>query len=165
VTAAIRRLDLRVDAVDDDPDDFVVTVLVDGVALFERPGDNGRIGPYPDEFTLPTPSSSAVRTLLATCACRNRGCEDLSAIVTIGEDVVSWTDLRVFTGWDDDQSLAEAPLEYGTPADLPDILFDRAQYLAELQRFSADRSWWTPRYTAVRVAVALHDAQVRGIER
>ncbi len=166
MTAELSRFDLRVDADVDDPDEFVVTVLVDGVALFELPGENGRVGPYPDEFVLPLHPGTPTRVAVATCMCRNRGCEDLAAVIAGDGKVVTWSDFRTFTGWDDlEEMMADALPEFGAPSELVDLHFDAAQYSAEIRRYAADRTWWTPTYTARMVARALYDAQVRSIER
>ena len=167
MTAELSRLDLRVDADLDDPDEFVVAVLVDGVALFELPGENGRVGTYPSEFGLAAVPQHPARVVVATCACRNRGCEDLAPLVTADNGVVLWSDFRTFTGWDDYESppIADAPPSAGHPSGIADLRFDAAQYAAEIRRFTADRSWWTPVYTARMAALALYEAQRRSIER
>ena len=76
-----------------------------------------------------------------------------------------WRDFRRFTGWGEESELAGAAPEDGDPEDLPGLQFDLDQYVAEIQRFRDDRSWWTPTYTAYQIAAALAEAQLRNFER
>ena len=64
---------------------------------------------------------------------------------------VSWVDFRDYTGvFIDPVSDWVAEVE-GRPWDLPDIHFDREQYLAEVERASRDQSWETPHRRTARL--------------
>jgi hypothetical protein len=64
---------------------------------------------------------------------------------------ISWVDFRDYVGVFV-HPVAPRSADYeGKPWDLPDIHFDRAQYLAEIHRAAADRSWETPRRATARL--------------
>lgn len=63
---------------------------------------------------------------------------------------ISWVDFRDYTGVFNDPLTDLSPGE-GRPWDLPDLHFDRTQYLTEVRRATADRSWETPRRATARL--------------
>jgi hypothetical protein len=65
---------------------------------------------------------------------------------------VSWVDFRDYTGVFVDPLPAEsADNDEGRPWRLPDLHFDRAQYVAEIERASRDRSWESDRRRTARL--------------
>jgi hypothetical protein len=66
---------------------------------------------------------------------------------------VSWVDFRDYTGVFVDLDRRIGSNDEGRCWDLPDLHFGREQYIAEIERASADGSWETSRRRTAR----LHD--------
>jgi hypothetical protein len=64
---------------------------------------------------------------------------------------ISWVDFRVYVGVFVGPVAPEAADYEGRPWALPDIDFDREQYLAEVRRVTSDRSWETLRRQRARL--------------
>jgi hypothetical protein len=64
--------------------------------------------------------------------------------------VIRWQDFRDFVGVYSEPTIEPDPTG-GVPHEVPDLAFDAAQYRAELDRASADRSWETKRRRLARL--------------
>jgi hypothetical protein len=108
-----------------------------------------------DESPL-RPTSFGQRVALKRCSCGEAGCGVIAPVIVASPDGrrISWIDFRDYTGVFIDPVCDEASDYEGKPWKLPDIHFDRAQYLQEVARASADWSWETPRR---RVARQVHE--------
>ncbi|GIG34454.1 hypothetical protein [Cellulomonas oligotrophica] len=132
-------LELRVETLDGCPDQPVMTVLVDGAAPWEGvvPGWQGfhpaeMLG---DDSPL-LPDDLGRRVAIYRCTCGQAGCGVVAPVVIPSPDGrrVSWVDARDFTGVFDSPLATTTPTTEGRCWDVPDLHFDRAQYLAEIRR-------------------------------
>jgi len=149
-------LSLQFEVVDDCPDWPVVRVLVDGRDPFATIARDWR-GFDPAKMLGPRspllPADQGRRVAVYCCSCGEPGCGVIAPVIVPSPDGgrVSWVDFRdytaVFLGPDrridcDDE---------GRPWDLPDLHFDREQYVAEIERASQDGSWETDRRRTARL--------------
>jgi hypothetical protein len=149
-------LSLQFEVLDNRQDWPVIRVLADGRNPFAAvaPGWRGfdpakMLGP---ESPL-LPASQGRRVAVYCCSCAEPGCGVIAPVIVPSPDGrrVSWVDFRDYTGVfvgpdrrvDDDDE--------GRPWNLPDLHFDREQYVAEVARASADRSWETDRRRTARL--------------
>lgn len=149
-------LTLRFDVVDARPDWPVVTVLVDGTDLVGRLCGSWRgFGPETvlgDDSPL-LPVDLGRRVAVCCCSCGYAGCGAIAPLVIPSPDRrrVSWIEFREFGASAFDGPLRATDADDGAPCDLDDVHFDRAQYVAEVQRASRDLSWETPRRRTARL--------------
>jgi len=149
-------LTLRFQVLDDRPDWPVVEVLVDGAHPFAGVAPKWR-GFDPAKMLGPQspllPVDHGRRVAIYRCSCGEAGCGVIAPVIIPSPDgrVVSWTDFRdyvgVFTG-----PVEESVRQHeGKTWDLPDLHFDRQQYVEEIHRAAADDSWETPRRKTARL--------------
>ncbi len=149
-------LSLRVTSHDGRPD---LDILLDGRPAFSdvAPGWKGF---DPDHMLgvgsplLPVPGGRWVA--LNRCTCGEPGCGTVAAWVEPSADGarVAWSDFRDFVGVFHRpvvDEITDVEVAHSKPWDLPSLHFDRAQYVAEVERASADRSWETPGRTTARL--------------
>lgn len=146
------RLELRVGypAHDPDPDFVGVRILVDGKDLLARPGRYGPYrGPWPpallgDESPL-IPVDPPRRILLymeSTTPDPDNG--NITAIISDADGHVVWADFRECrddAAIDQDGMVFDLHPAASTALGVPDLVFDREQYVAEVRRASAERDW------------------------
>jgi hypothetical protein len=148
-------LTLRFDVPDDNPDWPVPTIVVDGENPFHLVAKNWR-GFDPaqilGEGSPLTPTDGGRRVAVTTCSCGIAGCGVIAPVVVASPDGrrISWVDFRDFTGVFDGP-IADSHDEEGQPWRLPDLHFDREQYLAEVERATRDWSWETDRRATARL--------------
>jgi hypothetical protein len=86
------------------------------------------------------------------CSCGEPGCGVIAPVIIPSPDGrrVSWVDFRDYVGVfvSPDEAVGG---DEGTPWDLPDLHFDREQYIAEIERASRDGSWETDRRKTARL--------------
>ncbi|MBB2923233.1 hypothetical protein [Cellulomonas cellasea] len=148
-------LDLQLEVNDADPDRPVVRVLVNGNEPFEDVVPGWR-GFDPDAVLGETspllPVDGGRRVAVSRCSCTFGGCGVVAPLVVPSRDGrrVSWVDPRDWTDVFDEPLGTPADDDEGLPWPIPDLHFDRAQYVAEIRRASRDRSWETPRRRTAR---------------
>lgn len=153
---ATRVLSLQYQVLDDRPDWPVVKVLVDGLDPFEIVAPGWR-GFDPAEMLGDTspllPRDNGRRVAIYRCSCGEAGCGVIAAMIVPSPDGhrVSWVDFRDYVGVFSDPVEDSAAEHGGSPWQLPDLHFERKQYLAEVQRATRDRSWETPRRRTARL--------------
>jgi hypothetical protein len=149
-------LSLQFQIVDDGPDWPVVRVLADGHDPFTAavPGWRG-FGP---EKMLGTdspllPLGLGRRVAVYSCSCGEPGCGVIAPVIVPSPDGrrVSWVDFRDYVGVFAGPVTESASIAEGTPWDLPNLHFDRQQYVAEIERASTDRSWETAKRRTARL--------------
>lgn len=155
-------LSLRVMSHDGRPNLPDVDIHVDGRPAFFDVAPGWR-GFDPDDILgagsplLPVPGGRWVA--LNRCTCGEPGCGTIAAWVEPSGDGsrVTWSDFRDFVGVFHRplvDEIDEVDVAHSKPWDLPPMHFDRASYVAEVERASADRTWETP---ARRTARLLHE--------
>lgn len=150
----VSYLGLSFTAPDGNPDWPAVTVHIDGKAFASvvAPGwsgfDPGEIlGPHSPLL----PVHPWRRTAVYRCSCRTEGCGVIAPLIAAPTpDVVTWTDFRDYTGVFTGPTPLGGDPTGGREWDLPALRFSAGQYLAEIQRATADRSWETPRRATAR---------------
>ena len=155
VAGPVRRLDLRVGYPEDvaDPDFVSVIILVDGRELLSWAGSRGRyIGPWPPGLLAADsdliPADPPRRVMLYSQGVPDPAESIITAVIRIAGDRVIWYDLHeslVNTG-DADVIDLDGDMVDSRALDLPDIVFDREQYLAEVYRAIGDREWESERW-------------------
>jgi hypothetical protein len=142
---------------DGHPDWPVVQILVDGREAFvdQLPGWHGfdpsdMLG---DRSPLLPTKPAGRRVAVYRCSCGVEGCGVIAPIVVPAPDGrrVSWVDFRDYVGVFVGPTAPERDHHDGKPWPIPDLHFDRDQYVAEVERASADRSWETPRRITARL--------------
>jgi uncharacterized protein YjbI with pentapeptide repeats len=138
-----RPLEIRL-RVDADPYEqrlLRVTILLEGKDLF---GLDGSIGFHPDDLlgeSAPLiPSNPPRRVAVYRCSCGEAGCGCVAPLVMRVGAEVHWRDFRYFTGVYSRPDDSPSP-EGGASLPIPTLRFDAAQYEAEVERASKDRSW------------------------
>jgi hypothetical protein len=157
--SALSVLSLRFEVLDDRPDWPVVSILVDSENPFRSEAADWR-GFDPREI-LGTdspliPTDSGRRVAVTTCSCGIAGCGVIAPMIVASPDGrrISWVDFRDFTGVFDRPIADTRDLE-GRPWGFPDLHFDRQQYLAEVERATADRTWETSTRVTARLLTGL----------
>lgn len=138
------------------PDRPVVSILVDGADPFRTVAPDW-LGFDPaavlgwDSPLLPTHLGR--RVAVKRCSCGEAGCGVIAPAIVASPDGrrVSWVDFRNFVGVFIDPVWDGVVDHEGKPWSLPDLHFDRAQYVAEVSRAMADLSWETPRRRCARL--------------
>jgi hypothetical protein len=164
----VHRLDLQVRYPAGMPDgDFPgVRLLVDGRDLLTWAGREdryigisplGMFGADPDLL----PSEPPRRVMLYFTGTPDPAEPCLTVVIRVAGDQVIWSDLhdsRVNTGDFDDIDV-DFDVVDSQPLGLPDLAFDREQYLAEVRRAMADREWESEHWdTAELLADRLRDS-------
>lgn len=146
----LSRLEIRV-VPGESADDPRVVLLVDGRDVLAEQGHRG-FGPesllHRGDPLIPV--SPPRRVVLYHCGCGVAGCSGRACDISESDGVVRWSGFRRFVGLNDplDDTVAD---EHGWPDDLPDLVFDAAQYRAEVKRVKEDRSWETRRRRLARL--------------
>ncbi len=149
-------LSLQFEVVDDRPDWPVVRVLVDGQNPFASVAPGWR-GFDPAKMLGPRspflPADQGRRVALHCCSCGEPGCGVIAPVIVPSPDGrrVSWVDFRDYVGVFVGPVIESVDENEGRPWDLPDLHFDRAQYVAEIERASRDGSWETDRRRTARL--------------
>jgi hypothetical protein len=149
-------LSLRFQIVDNRPDWPVVSVLVDGQDPFAA-ATSGWRGFDPEKMLGPDspllPADLGRRVAVYCCSCGEPGCGVIAPVIVPSPDGrrVSWVDFRDYVGVFPDPVTESVNADEGRPWDLPDLHFDRQQYVAEIERASRDRSWETARRRTARL--------------
>lgn len=152
----LRILSLRFEVVANRPDWPVVRVLVDGQDPFGAVAPGWR-GFDPAEMLGPRspflPVDQGRRVAVYCCSCGEPGCGVIAPVIVPSPDGrrVSWVDLRDYVGVFVGPVTESVDGDEGRPWDLPDLHFDREQYVAEIERASRDGSWETGRRRMVRL--------------
>jgi hypothetical protein len=150
------------DVLDDNPDWPVVTILVDGVDPFQGVAKDWR-GFDPHQILgkqAPLqPIDGGRRVAVCTCSCGIAGCGVIAPVIVPSPDGrrVSWVDFRDYTGVFVSPACDQIDDEDDAQSrrwDLPDLHFDRMQYLAEVDRAAKDWSWETDRRKTARLVRA-----------
>lgn len=155
-------LSLQFEVAHSGPDWPVVSIQVNGNDPFEDVA-NDWLGFDPAEILGPEspllPTAFGQRVALKRCSCGEAGCGVIAPVVVASPDGrrISWVDFRDYVGVFIGPVCDEAKDYEGKPWHLPDVHFDREQYLTEVARASASRSWETPRR---RVARLVHEQLV-----
>jgi hypothetical protein len=152
-------LSLRFEVAHGDPDWPVVSIDVDGDDPFREVADQW-LGFDPaevlgDDSPL-VPTDFGQRVAVKRCSCGEAGCGVIAPLVVASPDGkrISWLDFRDFTGVFIGPTHDGTSEHEGRPWNVPEIHFDRAQYIGEVDRARADRSWESPRR---RVARLVHE--------
>jgi hypothetical protein len=149
-------LSLQFEVIDDRPDWPAVRVLVDGRDPFAAVARGWR-GFDPETILGPgsplLPADLGRRVAVYCCSCGVPGCGVIAPVIVPSPDGrrVSWVDFRDYTGVFTGPIAESTAGDEGRPWDLPDLHFDREQYVAEIERASADQSWETGRRRTARL--------------
>lgn len=147
-------LTLEFEVPDDRPDSPVVTIRVNGRDPF---GQDGWQGFDPAEIlgdgSPLVPGDNGHRAAVYRCSCGEPGCGVIAPYIVASPDRrrISWVDFRDYTGVFTHPLAPESANYEGRPWGLPDLHFDRDQYLTEVRRATNDRSWETPRRLTARL--------------
>jgi hypothetical protein len=149
-------LALQFEVVDDRLDWPVVRVRVDDRDPFAvvAPGWRGfdpakMLGPRSPLL----PAGQGRRVAVYCCSCGEPGCGVIAPVIVPSPDGrrVSWVDFRDYTGVFLGPDRRIGCDDEGRRWDLPDLHFDREQYMAEIERAAADGSWETGRRRTARL--------------
>ena len=138
-----------------DPDFPGVKILVDGQDLLAQPGRYGPYrGPWPpallgDEspFLPVDPPRRILLYMESTTPDPDNG--SITAIISDADGYVVWADFRecpTDAAIDEDEMVFDHHPSRSTALSIPDLLFDREQYVAEVRRASAERDWESDRW-------------------
>jgi hypothetical protein len=153
---SLRRLELRVGYAHERPDpDFPsLKILIDGEELLTWAGSRGPyIGPWPgavlvDDSPL-LPAGPPRRIMLYSEGAPDPDEGIITAVIRAASGHVSWTDFRECRGStarDRDGMVFDLRPAGSTALKLPDLAFDRGQYLAEVRRAIGRREWEADRW-------------------
>lgn len=149
-------LTLAFEVLDDRPDWPVLSVRVDGENPFGSvakdwkgfdPGDIlGTDAPL-------VPDDAGRRVAVYRCSCGEAGCGVIAPYIVPSPDRtrISWVDFRDYVGVFAGPATPGSEDHEGRSWGLPDVHFARDQYLTEVRRATADRSWETPRRQTARL--------------
>jgi hypothetical protein len=149
-------LSLQFEVPDNHPDWPVVRVLADGRDPFAAVAPGWR-GFDPAKMLGPRspllPEDQGRRVAVYCCTCGEPGCGVIAPVILPSPDGrrVSWVDFRDYTGVFTGPTARSAVGAEGRPWDLPDLHFYREQYVAEIERATADGSWETGRRRTARL--------------
>lgn len=132
-----------------------VTILLDGRDLDLLVEGSEFIGFDPDEILgegAPlVPLEQPRRVAVYRCECGLPGCGVVAPQISREGDEIVWRDARDYTGVFDGPLAPAEDLGEGALLSLPELGFDAAQYLEEVQRATADRSWESERRVTARL--------------
>lgn len=137
------------------PDWPSVYILIDGEDPFAQVAPDW-LGFDPDDVFATgdplVPRSQPRRVAVCRCSCGEPGCGVIAPVIAFSADglAIEWRDFRDYTGVFG-KPLGPGDPRGGTAWELPTLRFPRDQYLAEVRRAAADRSWETPRRTTSRL--------------
>ncbi len=141
------------------PDWPQVRLLVDGTDIFEAAAP-GWLGFDPDivingNRSPLLPCAEAERVAVQRCSCGEAGCGVIAPLIELSPDgrCVRWSDFRDYTGVFFGPSTRHPQLDLVPSRQwgIPDLRFDREQYVAAITRAAEDRSWETPDRTTARL--------------
>jgi hypothetical protein len=160
----VSRLDLEID--ESSQNHPAVRVIIDGS---ERLRTSGEERSSPDGLLASgalLPRDPPRRIAFYGCGCGEFGCSTVAGLVAREGGLVTWRDFRTVTGAyggplpdpDDLPDPLLTPADFlgdpygGSALDVADLAFDAEQYLTEVARAAADRSWETRAMAVCRVA-------------
>jgi hypothetical protein len=138
------------------PDWPVLSIRVNGESPFEKVAKDWQ-GFDPGKMLGPPspliPDDIGNRVALYRCSCGEAGCGVIAPFVVASPDRkrISWVDFRDYVGVFIGPTAPSSAKYEGKPWRLPDLHFEYAQYVAEVQRATTDRSWETPRRRLARL--------------
>lgn len=136
------------------PNNPIVTVLVDGQEFLPESLHGEYMGFDPREILGPDqplmPTTPARRVAVYRCSCGEPGCGCVAPVISEEGRVVIWSDFQDFTGVYG-APLTEGEATGGHDLGLRRIVFDAAQYRAEVERAHRDLSWETQARTTARL--------------
>jgi hypothetical protein len=99
------------------------------------------------------PADLGRRVAVYCCSCGEPGCGVIAPLIIPSPDGrrVSWVDFRDYVGVFAGPVTESVIQDEGRLWDLPDVHFDRQQYVAEIDRASRDASWATDRRRTARL--------------
>lgn len=156
----LSTFELRCVVLDDKPDRPVVHVIVDGREAFvdDLPGWRGfepgqMLGP---ESPFLPDRRAGRRVAVYRRSCGIEGCGVVAPVIVESPDgrTVSWVDFRDFVGVFGGPTVTDVDASEGRPWSFPGVHFARDQYVAEVLRASAGRSWETARRATARLVAA-----------
>src|SRR5262249_39779261 len=133
-----------------------VRVLVNGREPFAAAAPGWR-GFDPAEVLGPRspllPADQGRRVAVYCCSCGEAGCGGIAPAIVPSPHGRrgSWVDFRDYVGVFVGPGTQVVDGDEGRPWDLPDLHFDREQYIAEIERASLDGSWETGRRKTARL--------------
>jgi len=156
----VRLLELRMGIPDvgGPPDVYpVLTILIDGDELLAAAG-SGYVASPPaallddDEPLLPADPPRRVVLYTDTCGVPVAG--SLAPVISASGGLVVWSDFAHFMDMDDAPVINEGQdgLLSRHPVGVPDLVFDAAQYTAEVRRASVAREWESDRWRTALLA-------------
>jgi hypothetical protein len=154
--AGLSVLTLEFEVLDNQPDWPVLTIRVDGIDPFAEVAKDWR-GFDPSKMLARNspliPDDNGRRVAVYRCSCGEAGCGVIAPFILASPDRtrVSWVDFRDYVGVFVGPTARQVEDDDGRPWKLPDIHFDRDQYLAEVERAANDGSWETPRRQVARL--------------
>jgi hypothetical protein len=164
-----RQLDLQVEIIDEFgmPDYLpVVKILIDGRELLAGPHGSARDRYYASppaallEDDVPLrPGPFPQRVVLYVCGCGEPGDRCIAPVIRESGNTVTWTDFRRCwdSGPDFDPPVLDLYPRASEPVAIPDLVFDREQYLGEVERVAAAREWESDQWrTALLLNEYLH---------
>jgi len=146
----LSTLQLRFPVRSDRPDWPVVQIHVDGHEAFvdQLPEWQGfdPAAILGDRSPL-LPQDLGRRVAVYRCRCGIPGCGVIAPVIMPSPDGrrVSWVDFRDYVGVFDGPIAPDSDRFEGRPWPIPDLHFERGQYVAEIRRASADPFFQTPR--------------------
>lgn len=145
-----------------------VRILISGQERLALVAGRAYRGFHPAELLDPDlaplrPARPAARIAVYGCSCGHTGCGCVAPLISQAPGQVIWSDFRDFTGvYDGPVSRQPPPADAGQRLPLPDTAFGAQQYLAEVDRATADRWWETPPLLAARLLRGhLNDGRAR----
>ena len=142
------------------PDWPTVTISIDGVNPFaEVAPEWGGFDPsavFIEDSPL-LPQNPPRRVGVWRCSCGIEGCGVIAPIIAGSEngEWVTWSDPRDYTGVFVGPYPIDANPADGRPWALPTYRFEMSQYVAEVRRAAANRSWESPRRATARLLTEL----------
>lgn len=148
--AAAERLALQVGR-------YQVRILISGRERLAQVADRAYRGFHPAKLLDPDlaplrPARPAARIAVYGCSCGHTGCGCVAPLISHSAGQVIWSDFRDYTGvYDGPVPRRPPPADDGRQLPVPEAVFDAGQYLAEVDRATADRWWETPPLLAARL--------------
>ena len=142
------------------PDWPTVTISIDGVNPFaEVAPEWGGFDPsavFIEDSPL-LPQNPPRRVGVWRCSCGIEGCGVIAPIIAGSEngEWVTWSDPRDYTGVFVGPYPIDANPADGRPWALPTYRFEMSQYVVEVRRAAANRSWESPRRATARLLTEL----------
>ena len=165
----VSRLDITVRRLTSDPVAgwAEAVLLVDGEDVLRRIWGEG-IGRNPDDVLgqdSPLLPDQPHEAPLLRCGCGEEGCGALIARISPDGQEVAWSDFRDGSAQKSDRLSTVFDRFHGQVLDVPEIRFDRSQYIAELRRADSEREWESPDERTARRVRELLRAQRNQLNR